>query len=137
VSTPRKGFTLIELMIVCVIIGILAGLAIPKFQRTKSKAYAATMKSDLHNLAAAQEGYFTEKRTYFTGTVTNDGTGTITPIGEGYKPSSGVTVTTTGDIGGWSAEASMPSVTTRTCAIFINVAPAAPYKTQGAPECTP
>ena len=51
----RKGFTLIELLIVVVIIGILAAIAIPKFASTKEKAYLASMKSDLRNLATAQE----------------------------------------------------------------------------------
>jgi prepilin-type N-terminal cleavage/methylation domain-containing protein len=60
----KKGFTLIELLIVVVIIGILAAIAIPKFAGTKSKAYIASMKSDLKNMVLAQESYFTEYNTY-------------------------------------------------------------------------
>ena len=88
----RKGFTLIELLIVVVIIGILAAIAIPKFASTKEKAYLATMKSDLRNLATAQEGYFADAKTYFSGTASNNGTGTTVSLGGGYVPSSGVTV---------------------------------------------
>ncbi len=57
-SKNKKGFTLIELLIVVVIIGILAAIAIPKFANTKEKAYVASMKSDLRNMATAQESVF-------------------------------------------------------------------------------
>ena len=67
----RKGFTLIELLIVVVIIGILAAIAIPKFASTKEKAYLASMKSDLRNLATAQEGYFADNQVYLAGTASN------------------------------------------------------------------
>jgi prepilin-type N-terminal cleavage/methylation domain-containing protein len=59
-NTTRKGFTLIELLIVVVIIGILAAIAIPKFANTKEKAYLASMKSDLRNMATVEEGYFSD-----------------------------------------------------------------------------
>lgn len=66
----RKGFTLIELLIVVVIIGILAAIAIPKFANTKEKAYVSAMKSDLRNLAAAEEAYFADELAY-TSTLAN------------------------------------------------------------------
>jgi prepilin-type N-terminal cleavage/methylation domain-containing protein len=56
--TDRKGFTLIELLIVVVIIGILAAIAIPKFSATREKAYVASMKADLRNLATAEDLYY-------------------------------------------------------------------------------
>ena len=65
-TTNRKGFSLIELLIVVVIIGILAAIAIPKFANTKEKAYIAQMKSDLKNLASAQESYFSDRSQYAT-----------------------------------------------------------------------
>ncbi|HVS60222.1 MAG TPA: prepilin-type N-terminal cleavage/methylation domain-containing protein, partial [Gemmatimonadaceae bacterium] len=67
-SGNKKGFTLIELLIVVVIIGILAAIAIPKFAATKDKAYIATMKSDLRNLATYEEQYAADNNgTYFNG----------------------------------------------------------------------
>ena len=65
----RDGFTLIELLIVVVIIGILAAIAIPKFASSKEQAYLSTMKSDLRNLATAQESYQYENQAYYGGAI--------------------------------------------------------------------
>jgi len=62
----REGFTLIELLIVVVIIGILAAIAIPKFSSTREKAFLASMKSDLRNLATLQDIYHNSNFTYST-----------------------------------------------------------------------
>ena len=80
-NTTRKGFTLIELLIVVVIIGILAAIAIPKFANTKEKAYLASMKSDLRNMATVQEGYFSDFQVYTNGTAINQGGTTASAVG--------------------------------------------------------
>ena len=147
-STARKGFTLIELLIVVVIIGILAAIAIPKFANTKEKAYLAAMKSDLKNLATAEESYFADNQQYLSGSASNPGTGAATPLMSGgnpnreiFIPSAGVTVTITaqaaaaGTPAGWSATATH-TATNKTCAMFINVAPVAPATVDGEPKCT-
>jgi prepilin-type N-terminal cleavage/methylation domain-containing protein len=83
----KKGFTLIELLIVVVIIGILAAIAIPKFAATKDKAYVATMKSDLRNLATYEEQYAADSNgKYFGGTATS-----AAPM-QGFIPSNNVTI---------------------------------------------
>ncbi len=64
--TKRSGFTLIELLIVVVIIGILAGIAIPKFAATKDKAKLASIRSDLRNIMTAQEAYWADHTTFAT-----------------------------------------------------------------------
>ena len=62
----RQAFTLIELLIVVVIIGILAAIGIPKFANSKSKAYVTAMKSDLRNLINAEESFFSDSARYST-----------------------------------------------------------------------
>ena len=124
--STRKGFTLVELLIVVVILGILAAIAVPKFRNTKGKAYAATMRSDLKNLASIQETYFYFNETYgstlnqlsFTGTD-----GVIITIAEA-------------DARGWSATATHPASYPLTCAVFYgDAAPLAPATTEGVIEC--
>jgi type IV pilus assembly protein PilA len=135
--TRRAGFTLIELLIVVVIIGILASIAIPKYHTTKEKAYVATMKADLRKMAVAEETWFSGHGVYFDGVTSNDGKGGIVRVGDDFYPSSGVTMTATTADGGWWASATYVTGTTRTCALYFGVTPAAPATSEGAPMCDP
>ena len=53
----RRGFTLIELMVVVVILGVLTAVATPQFDFTRKRGYRVTLKSDLRDLLAEQEMY--------------------------------------------------------------------------------
>ncbi|PYP67602.1 MAG: pilin [Gemmatimonadetes bacterium] len=104
----RHGFTLIELLIVVVIIGILAAIAIPKFANTKEKAYIGAMKSDLRNLATAEEAFFYDSATYTNSLVKMNG----------FQPSSGVAIAVNeATAQGWSATASSNN-TTHHCYLY-------------------
>ncbi len=60
----RTGFTLIELLIVTVIIGLLAGIAAPKFDEVRTKAYNATVLSDIRTTIAEIERYAITKYSF-------------------------------------------------------------------------
>jgi type IV pilus assembly protein PilA len=77
----EEGFTLIELLVVIIIIGILAAIAIPVFLSQRQKGYDAGVKSDLRNLATAEESYLTDNNAY------TDTVATLTAQ-DGFKPSS-------------------------------------------------
>ncbi len=122
----RPGFTLVELLVVVVIIALLASIAIPKFQNTKGKANLAAMKSDLRNLASAEEAYMFDHGTY------------VPAVSQlSFSTSPGVQLTIlTATTSGWSAQATHPASYPLTCAIFAGqVAVPSPAVVEGLIAC--
>lgn len=63
-GSNNKGFTLIELLIVMTILGILASLAVPSYQRNVIKAREAVLLEDLFVLRSAIDAYFVDHARY-------------------------------------------------------------------------
>ncbi len=57
----ESGFTLFELMIVMIIIGMLAAIAIPSYIRAVTRAKEAVLREDLHTIRTAIDSYTVDK----------------------------------------------------------------------------
>ncbi|HKW79474.1 MAG TPA: type IV pilin protein [Casimicrobiaceae bacterium] len=73
-----RGFTLIEVLIVCVIVGVLTMIALPSYQKSVQKTRRSDAKSALIGAAGQMERYFTERGTYATATL-GSGSGNVYP----------------------------------------------------------
>jgi prepilin-type N-terminal cleavage/methylation domain-containing protein len=76
----RKGFTMIELMIVVAIIGILASLAIYSFKRMRERAKECAVKSNCHTVQLAAEDFAVQNEGVYATNVDLDATPAGTTI---------------------------------------------------------
>jgi prepilin-type N-terminal cleavage/methylation domain-containing protein len=129
--TGEGGFTIIELIVVIVIIGILSSAGMVGIRRTRAQAFAAVMKSDLRSISIAQEAYY----------QVQSANGKV----DAYAPtmadlaivlSNGTTVEIRGDADGWAARTKHPGAVGRRCALFQgSAAPYAPATNVGQMTC--
>ena len=111
----RRAFTLIELLVVVVIIGLLVGIALPKFQESKRRTYVTTMKADLHNLMSAQAAYVASGHPYSADTTTL-----------GFRTSRGnVLVIPEASGTGWIARVTHPGAPGTECVVYVGTVGAA------------
>jgi len=109
----QAGFTLVELLTVMGIIGVLAAIAVPQFSSRQGKAFDARIKQDARNAATAQEAYFTDNFTYYTGGCEDL---------PGAKISQGVSCTTSGDPTAFTIRTTHPRATV-ICTYSTSTAP--------------
>ena len=125
-SRSSRGFTLIELMMVMVIIGILVTVLIPRWASARDRAYVAAMTSDLRNLATAEESYYYDYAVYAPGVgllpAYNATAGTSIAINEATQ-------------GGWSATSTSIN-SQKHCSLFVgNAAPVGAATQEGRAAC--
>ena len=62
-KTNKKGFTLVEIMIVVAIIGLLAAIGIPSFQKARDNSRSKSCINNLRMIAAGTEQYMMDNNT--------------------------------------------------------------------------
>ena len=67
----ESGYTLIEILLIVVIIGILIAIAIPQFSAYRKRGHEAQVRSDLRNAATAEDAYFAQFFTFKGGTLSS------------------------------------------------------------------
>lgn len=64
--TLQRGFTLVELVMTCAIIGVLAAIAIPQYNLYRAKSFDAEADVTLRRIATAEEAYFMNSSNYIS-----------------------------------------------------------------------
>ena len=113
----RHGFTLIELLIVVVIIGVLAAIAIPKFNESKRKAQVAAMKGALRRAMSVAEAHFAGANTYAGVTFPS-----YAPVFVGGTQAGADMI---------MIEATHPAVAGATCRVYLGISTSAKFLDDG------
>ena len=101
-------------------------IAIPRLAETKGKAFETAIKSDLRNLASAEEAYLFDHESY---------TANLTSLTSQASPGVVISITNA-SASGWSAIATHPQSFPLTCAFFTGNVPAqAPATVEGIIVC--
>ncbi len=121
----RDGFTLVEVLIVVTVISILAALSVVRSDVPRNRAAAATMQSDLRNLASAEEAYYSRFGSYASD---------VSALDLRLSPHVSMEINTSAY--GWTARATHEQVDDRECALaFGDIPPLSPATGSGVMIC--
>ena len=126
IKCDQKGFTLVEIMIVCIIVGVLVAMGIPNFIQLQDRAREAGVKTNMHTIQLAIEDFAVQ-----TSGIYPDNAASATPAGDtvedlcpfGAYPENPFTRAPTGVL--WDADPAVPGV------IGINPANTTDYTIKG------
>ncbi len=100
----KKGFVLIELLVVVAVVGVLSAIAVPRYSEARDRAFVTSMQADLNQIRTAQEIFYQTNGFSYTDDI-DDLTGANL-----YSPTDGVTATiNSGDESGWDGSATHQS----------------------------
>jgi prepilin-type N-terminal cleavage/methylation domain-containing protein len=100
-TAHRRAFTLVEIMVVVVVIGLLAAMAIAAFQRVRERSLASRMANDIRQCEAAFQRYCMDN-----GSWPPPGAPGVMPAGmAGYLPDTYTQITAVGGNFSWSGPA--------------------------------
>ncbi len=82
-AADQRGFTLVEVLIVIIIVGILAAIAIPMFLDQRGKAKDAAIKDSLHSIQIGVQSYALDNNDTYPASVATKAT-LVDPSGKPY-----------------------------------------------------
>jgi prepilin-type N-terminal cleavage/methylation domain-containing protein len=114
----RAGFSLIELFTVLLVLGILVGLAVPKYRRYKERYIVSAMLTDLRNLTITEEAHWSDVGVY---------SADLSALKFSTTPEVTITILSA-DSTGWSATTTHANSSSK-CAVFFGEAAPVPPAT--------